>query len=210
MAFLDLEKAFDCIPHELAINVVCTKDRPYYPFCSSSAWTPSPLTFSRFTRGRSCSPMTSSWPKNNSELKEETKQWHNRHGKYGLHLNTEKTEYMECSLQINGTIYVGGVDLKKVQQFKYLCSVICSNGESLLAAPAHVNAAWTKWRQVTGVICNHWMPLCRCSQVKHLQDRGPRSRHVWIRKLSDDGKARASSPRHENANALLEPSANAP
>ncbi len=43
----------------------CTKDRSYRPFCSSSAWTPSPLTFSRLTRGRSCSPMTFSWPKNN-------------------------------------------------------------------------------------------------------------------------------------------------
>ncbi len=47
----------------------CTKDRPYHPFCPSSAWTPSPLTFSRLTRGRSCSPMMSSWPKNNSDSK---------------------------------------------------------------------------------------------------------------------------------------------
>ncbi len=130
----------------------CTKDRPYHLFCSSFAWTPSPLTFRRLTRGRSCS-------KNNSELEEEAQQWHNRLDEYGLHLNTEKTEYMEWGLQTNETIYIDGVDLKKVQQFKYLCSVICSDGESLLAAPAHVHAAWMKWRQVTGVICNHRMPL---------------------------------------------------
>lgn len=82
-----------------------------------------------------------------------------------VRLALEKTEYMECGLQTDGTFYVGGVDLNKVQQFKYLRSVICSDGESLLATPFHVNTAWTKWCQVTGVLCNHRMPLCLKSKI---------------------------------------------
>ncbi|KAL0173405.1 hypothetical protein M9458_029373 [Cirrhinus mrigala] len=97
-----------------------------------------------------------------AELEEETQK--NRLCKYGLHLGTKKTGYMECSLQTGGTIYVGGADLKKVQ-FKYLGSVIYSDDESLPTARAHINAPCTKWHQVTGVMCNHRMPLRLKSKI---------------------------------------------
>ncbi|XP_066469312.1 vomeronasal type-2 receptor 26-like [Tiliqua scincoides] len=51
---------------------------------------------------------------------------------------------MEC-----GTISIGGEDVKKAEQFKYLSSLIRSNGDSFSDADAHVNATWMKWRQVT-------------------------------------------------------------
>ncbi|KAK3559110.1 hypothetical protein QTP86_004105 [Hemibagrus guttatus] len=85
-------------------------------------------------------------------LEEAAWQWHDGLEGNGLHLTTKKMEYMDCSPQNNGNIRVSGAELKKVQQFKYLSSVICSEGESLPAARGCVNAAWEKWRQVTGVM----------------------------------------------------------
>ncbi len=79
----------------------CTKDRPYHLFCSSSAWTPSPLTFSRLTHGRSCSPMMSSWPKNNSELEEEAQRWHNRRVRLALEHREDRVHGMRLANQWN-------------------------------------------------------------------------------------------------------------
>ncbi|EYC36185.1 hypothetical protein Y032_0925g3062 [Ancylostoma ceylanicum] len=65
--------------------------------------------------------------------------------RYGLRLNIEKTEYMECGARIeNGTICVDGNDLKKVECFKYLGSRIASTGDILPDAFGRANAAWMK------------------------------------------------------------------
>ncbi|KAK3522363.1 hypothetical protein QTP86_007647 [Hemibagrus guttatus] len=55
---------------------------------------------------------------------------------------------------IDGSITLDGEDLKKVTEFKYLVSVISSDGNLL----PDVTAAWMKWRQVTGVLCDRRMP----------------------------------------------------
>uniref|UniRef100_A0A914VVP6 Reverse transcriptase domain-containing protein n=1 Tax=Plectus sambesii TaxID=2011161 RepID=A0A914VVP6_9BILA len=81
------------------------------------------------------------------DLLEQTRQWNERLGEFGLWLNIKKTEYMECDPQTDETISIGGEELKKVEQFKYLGSLICSSGDSFPDARAHVNAAWMKWRQ---------------------------------------------------------------
>ncbi|ETE64757.1 hypothetical protein L345_09471, partial [Ophiophagus hannah] len=69
-------------------------------------------------------------------------------------LNIKKMEYMECGPQTNGTISIGGKDLKKVEQFKYLVSLICNNGNSFLDACVCANAAWMKCYQVTRILCD--------------------------------------------------------
>ncbi len=76
-----------------------------------------------------------------------------------MRLNTKKTDYIECGPQTDGTINVSGEDLKKVTRFKYLGSIISSDGDTLPDAGARVNAAWMKWRQVTGVLCDRRMAL---------------------------------------------------
>lgn len=75
-----------------------------------------------------------------------------------MRLNIKKTEYMECGTQGDETINIDGKDLKKTTQFKYLGSTIISDGDTLPDARSRVNAAWTKWRQVTGVLCDRRMP----------------------------------------------------
>jgi hypothetical protein len=91
-------------------------------------------------------------------LQEQAQEWNDRLAEYGLHLNVKKTEYMECGPQTDGTIQIDNQDLNKVEQFKYLGSLVNSNCDTLLDARARVNAAWMKWRQVTGVLCDRKMP----------------------------------------------------
>lgn len=86
-------------------------------------------------------------------------QWDDWIENFRFRLNIKKTEYMECGPQMDGTTNIHGDDLKKVEQFKYFGSTICSNGDSLSDACAQVNAAWSKWHQVTGILCDQWMPL---------------------------------------------------
>lgn len=66
---------------------------------------------------------------------------------------------MERDPHTDGTISIGGENLKKVDQFKYLGSLTCSDGDSSPDARTHVKAAWMKWHQVTGVLSDRPMPL---------------------------------------------------
>ncbi|KAK9398940.1 hypothetical protein NXF25_013909 [Crotalus adamanteus] len=74
-------------------------------------------------------------------------------------------EYMQCGPQTDGVISTGEEELKKVKHFKYLSSLIYSNCDSFLDARAAIYAPWRKWCQVTGVLCDHWMPLCFKSKI---------------------------------------------
>ncbi|XP_028677996.1 uncharacterized protein LOC114667054 [Erpetoichthys calabaricus] len=73
-----------------------------------------------------------------------TQQWKTHLDANVIWLNIKKTEYMECGLQTNGTISIGGKDLKKVTNFKYLCSVISSDGNLFPDIRAKINAVWLK------------------------------------------------------------------
>ncbi len=92
-------------------------------------------------------------------LERQVQDWSERLDVHGLRLNIKKNEYMECRPQIDGTIRVTGQPLNKVTEFKYLGSLIRSDGDSLPDARARVNTAWLKWRQVTGILCDRQMPI---------------------------------------------------
>lgn len=67
-------------------------------------------------------------------------------------------EYLEGGQQTEGTISIGGEDVKKVTTFKYLGSTLSSDSDILPDVCMRVNAAWAKLRQVTRVLCNRRMP----------------------------------------------------
>ncbi len=248
MPFLDLEKAFDCIPHKLiwhalwshnvpeayvwwiqllycgvtsvvrcaagmmpsfAINVGVHQGSVLSPLCSSSAWTPSPLTFSRLTRGRSVRRWRFPGPKNNVRNSKKKPSsgtidsastactWTpRRRSTWNAACKpTEPSTPVEWTWR-SATIQVP--PLRHLQQWWVS-----------LASPVHVTRRLDKWWQVIGAMCDHRMRLCLKSKI--YKTVGPPScPAVWIQKLADDCKARASSPRHGNANASLEPSANTP
>ncbi|EYC26912.1 hypothetical protein Y032_0009g423 [Ancylostoma ceylanicum] len=94
------------------------------------------------------------------DLQAEVQLRKDRSQRYGLRLNIEKTEYMECGPRIkDGTICVDGNDLKKVECFKYLGSKIASTGDILSDALGRANAAWMKWRTTTGILYDKKMPI---------------------------------------------------
>jgi Reverse transcriptase (RNA-dependent DNA polymerase)/Endonuclease/Exonuclease/phosphatase family len=93
-----------------------------------------------------------------AEVQRQVQLWKTRLDEYGMRLNIKKTEYMECGPQTEGTINIDGEDLKKASEFRYLGSIISHDGSITPDVRARVNAAWMKWRQVTGVLCDRRMP----------------------------------------------------
>ncbi|KAK6730203.1 hypothetical protein RB195_006956 [Necator americanus] len=92
--------------------------------------------------------------------KKQVQSWKDQLQKYGLRLNTSKTEYMECGPRIeDGSIRVDGTELNKVNCFKYLGSKVTSTGDIDQEGRARVNAAWMKWKMATGHGCASCCPL---------------------------------------------------
>ncbi|XP_063165402.1 uncharacterized protein LOC134501489 [Candoia aspera] len=186
MAFLDLEKAFDCISHKHIWHALRSHNVPeayvrwiqlLYRSITSMVQcvvgTSPPFTINvRVHQGLALLPLLfilcmdtvtlnlqspHPWSllyaddvfladEQREVLQEQMWQWNEWLSKFGLQLNIKKMEYMECDPQTDGTISIGGEDLKKVEQFKYLGSLICSNGDSFPDARARVNATWMKWQ----------------------------------------------------------------
>jgi len=51
-----------------------------------------------------------------------------------------------------------GKSLKQVENLRYLGSVIHAQGESEEDIKARIAAAWKKWKELTGVLCDRRMP----------------------------------------------------
>ena len=80
---------------------------------------------------------------------------------HGMRLNLKKTEYLEvegADGSDGGTLRVDGKDLPRPDQCRYLGSTLSADGGSLPAVTARINAAWLKWRECTGVLCDKLMP----------------------------------------------------
>ena len=75
-------------------------------------------------------------------------------------MNTGKTEVMVCSRQGTSVNITDnkGTALKQVDKFKYLGITMSANGGSEEAVRARVSAAWTKWRELSGVFFDKKMP----------------------------------------------------
>ncbi|KAJ8376011.1 hypothetical protein SKAU_G00065910 [Synaphobranchus kaupii] len=52
-----------------------------------------------------------------------------------------------------------GVEVAKVDEFKYLGSTVQSNGDCDREVKKRVQAGWCGWRRVTGVICDRRVPV---------------------------------------------------
>ncbi|EYC10880.1 hypothetical protein Y032_0053g2350 [Ancylostoma ceylanicum] len=99
------------------------------------------------------------------ELQQKVQAWKDRLEQYGMRLNVKKTEYVECGEQTPGTIFVDDAEVPKASAFKYLGSRISADGSTLVEAEYRANAAWSKWRQVTGVMCDRKVPLKLKSKI---------------------------------------------
>ncbi|VDP50259.1 unnamed protein product [Heligmosomoides polygyrus] len=84
--------------------------------------------------------------------------WCNRLVLFGLKLNFKKTEYLTTDVNEHGSIRINGIKLAQATSFKYLGSTITSDGSLKLEVNARGSAAWSKWRSLTGVLCDRTIP----------------------------------------------------
>ena len=77
----------------------------------------------------------------------------------GMKVSRSKTEYL-CTneMEEDNRVSMGGRELKKVTELKYLGSTIDSKGGSMTEIKRRISAGWNGWRKVTGVLCDRNMP----------------------------------------------------
>ena len=76
----------------------------------------------------------------------------------GLKINVAKTEHLSTS-ENPLPIELNGEELKNVDHFKYLGSVIDKDGTIDRDVDLRVQAAWSSWRKLTGVLYDRKIPL---------------------------------------------------
>ncbi|VDP25373.1 unnamed protein product, partial [Heligmosomoides polygyrus] len=93
-----------------------------------------------------------------TELEREAQAWCDRLALFGLKLNVKKTEYLTTDVNEHRSIKINGTELSRVTSFKYLGSTITSDGSLKLEVNPRVSTAWSKWRSLSGVLCDRTIP----------------------------------------------------
>ncbi len=79
----------------------------------------------------------------------------------GLRVNASKTETMVCA-KIQEKVDIvdcHGKRLNQVNCFKYLGSTITATGGCETDVKCRIKAAWCKWKELSGVVCDKRMPI---------------------------------------------------
>lgn len=101
--------------------------------------------------------------KTNSALQDLCNKWVAKLEKHGLRVNRTKTEYIECDFggteATKGSIYIDSNKLPEVTSFKYLGSVLKTDGTVDGDVTQRINTAWSRWTSLTGVLCDPKMPI---------------------------------------------------
>ncbi|KAK4307254.1 hypothetical protein Pmani_020967 [Petrolisthes manimaculis] len=90
------------------------------------------------------------------EVEVELERWRYALERRGTKVSRSKTEYLAVNVREGGgAVRLQGVEVAKVNEFKYLGSTVQSNGEcGREVKKKRVQAGWSGWRKVTGVICD--------------------------------------------------------
>ncbi|CAK1598604.1 unnamed protein product [Parnassius mnemosyne] len=83
----------------------------------------------------------------------------------GLKLNVAKTEYMTCNSADLTSLRIGDDTIERTDNFRYLGSVLDASGDIDRDIKGRISAAWAKWRELTGAICDPKMPVKLKGQV---------------------------------------------
>ena len=126
--------------------------------------------------------------------------WRYALARRGMRVSRSKTEYMCVNeMEGGGTMRLQGVEVAKVNEFKYLGSTVQSNGGCDREVKKRVQAGWNGWRRVTGVICDKRVPA-RVKGKMYKTKYG-----VWIgdSRTDKDTGSRARGGRNENVKVLI-------
>ena len=94
-----------------------------------------------------------------SESKEQVEasleKWRYALERRGMKISRSKTMYMHVNKRRNsGSICLQGIEIEKVEEFRYLGSTIQSSGGCNREVKRRVQAGWNGWRKTTGVLCD--------------------------------------------------------
>jgi hypothetical protein len=95
------------------------------------------------------------------KLQERLVEWQLRLENKGLKMSNKKTEVMVCSKEGVESIKVMDKnmnELRQVDSFKYLGSRMDKQGSSGMIVRDRISAAWSKWRELSGVIGDKRIP----------------------------------------------------
>ncbi|XGW19497.1 hypothetical protein V3C99_003389 [Haemonchus contortus] len=94
------------------------------------------------------------------ELQDKLQNWQRVLAESGLRLNVKKTKFLSSEEGTESIVDGRGEDIEKVQDFRYLGSDLAADGSVDQAVKSRINAAWMKWRESTGILCDR-----RCSRT---------------------------------------------
>ncbi|VDO99512.1 unnamed protein product [Heligmosomoides polygyrus] len=97
---------------------------------------------------------------NQEELEEKVQLWQRALADNGLRLNVKKTKFISSEQCAGSILDCQGETIEKVEEFRYLGSDLSEEGSVDQAVRGRINAAWLKWRESTGILCDR-----RCSRT---------------------------------------------
>ena len=100
------------------------------------------------------------------------------------------------------SIELNGEELKNVDHFKYLGSVIDKDGTIDRDMDLRVQAAWSSWRKLTGVLYDRKIPLRLKAKIR---DHNQTGSDVWERMLGDEGDQQEEDCYHGDEDASRDP-----
>jgi hypothetical protein len=81
----------------------------------------------------------------------------------GFRLSRSKAEYMKCDFnattQEEGDVRLDGQVVPKKDTFRYLGSMLQKDGDIDEDLSHRIKTGWLQWRQASGVLCDHRVPL---------------------------------------------------
>ena len=92
------------------------------------------------------------------EVEEELERWRAVIENKGLRISRSKTKYLVPSHQ-QGVVKLEGEPLPSVNSFKYLGSVIYGSGGCGKDVDGRIKVAWSRWRDLSGVIYDKKVPM---------------------------------------------------
>ena len=96
-------------------------------------------------------------------LCEKLEKWRHSLESRGLRLSRSKTEYLRCEFSgvggDNGEVTMDGVVVPRVENFKYLGSIVEEGGDIDDDISHRIRVGWQKWRKAAGVLCDKKIPF---------------------------------------------------
>ncbi|VDO67913.1 unnamed protein product [Heligmosomoides polygyrus] len=93
-----------------------------------------------------------------NKLEQQVQAWCDRLVMFGIKLNVKKTEYTDVNECGSTNIKINSTELAHTSVLKYLGSAIACDGSLMVEVNSRVSAACSKWRSLTGVLCDRKIP----------------------------------------------------